>query len=237
MLRLRGGTSIVGLTKARAISTPSTKSLLSLLAVVLLSAGAGACGGTSSTGSTSSTQSKQGTDSTTGSTTAGAAELGPAPVLSKADADRDNDIGAPYDDTSNREALAVGHPADPADAHTIASLIKRYYRIALAEDGATACAMIYSTMTESIPEDYGSATGGPIYMKGTTCPVVMAKLFVHYHNQLRAEVPKLRILHINVKGHDGIAILEFGTMPERRISVEREGHIWKLATLIDSELP
>jgi hypothetical protein len=31
--------------------------------------------------------------------------------------------------------------------------------------------------------------------------------------------------------------LRFGSMPEREISVAREGHIWKLQTMIDSELP
>jgi hypothetical protein len=231
MVSMRGVTPIVGLVGRG----PSGRSLLSLLAIALLSAGAAACGGASGdAGSTASTQPKR----TGSATTVNAAETGPAPVVSKADADHDNDIGAPDDDTNNRLTTDVGRRASPVVARAIATAIERYYRIALAQDGATACTMVYSTVAESIPEDYGSDVGGPVYMKGTTCPVVMTKLFEHYHNQLRAEVPKLRVVDVRqIQERGGVAVLTFGAMPERRISVKREGHAWKLATLIDSELP
>ena len=36
--------------------------------------------------------------------------------------------------------------------------------------------------------------------------------------------------------HHGFALLSFGTLPEREIIVVREGHIWRIGGLIDSEL-
>jgi hypothetical protein len=163
---------------------------------------------------------------------------GPAPVEAKADADKDNDIGAPYDDKNNRLAFAFGRPASPSEQRAITTLVKRYYAAALAENGARGCALLYSTLAEAAPEDDSREPGTPAYMKGaTTCREVLTKLFTHYHAQLAAEQPKLEVTRVRLEEHHGFAFLSFHTMPERRISVQREGHVWKLSQILDEELP
>lgn len=196
-----------------------------LLAAVLLAIGISACGSTSSN-----------TDSHSSSTATSPSE---APVTDqlKADSDKDNDIEAPYDDTNNDRTLNFGHPADPAERQEIVSLLERYYKVALAENGTAACSMLYSTRAESTAEDYGGIAGPP-YMRGNTCPVVMTKLFKHFHPVLAIELPKLKVARVRLEAHHALVVLSFGKkLPEREIHVMREGHVWKLSQLLDSELP
>jgi hypothetical protein len=207
------------------------KPLLTLLAIGLLSVYAAACG-SSSKGSTSS-----GAHTTT--TVAASTiptDTTPAPVETAVDADKDNDVGAPHDDTNNDSVLDSGQAASPSEQRTITALVKRYYKVAAAEDGAQACSMIYSTYAEAIPEDYGQSPPGQPYMRGTTCPVVMSLFFKHFHNQIALELPKLKVARVRLKEHAGFAVLSFGALPERQIAVDREGHVWRIDDLLDVPL-
>lgn len=207
------------------------KSLLALLAIGLLSIGAVACGGTGkATVSSTSHSSSTGSDST-----ASVSSTAQAPVITKADADKDNDVGAPDDDTSNSE-LNFGHAANSSDKQAITALVKHYYVAAAAEDGAAACSMLYSTVSETVPEDYGTSPPGPSYSKGKTCTAVMTLSFKHFHNELALELAKLKILGVRLEEHHGLVVLSFGTMPQRDIQVMREGHVWKMESLFDHEL-
>jgi hypothetical protein len=206
--------------------------LLALLAAAPLSLGICACGG-AGTESTSASN----VTSTTAATTTSTSESAFAPTATKADSDKDDDVGAPYDDKSNDAVLNVGHAASAGDRHKIVALIQSYYKAALRGDGAKACTMIYSTLAESVPEDYGTSPPGPPYMRGTTCPAVLTLLFRHYHSQLALELPKLKVTRVRLEEHHGLAVLRSGTMPERQIPVAREGHVWKLSALLDSQLP
>jgi hypothetical protein len=208
--------------------------LLGLLAMVLFGLSASACGssgkGTASTSQTSSTVA-----ATTAATTTASAT--PPPDFRKVDRDQDNDVGAPADDTSNKSVLDFGRAAGASDARQITALVKRYYAAGLAEDGAKACSMIYSTLEEAVPEDYGQSPPGQPYMRGTTCPVVLSLMFKHFHHQLTVQVPLLKVSRVRLDEHHGLAVLRFGGMPERQIPVAREGHVWKIEALLDSELP
>jgi hypothetical protein len=210
------------------------KRLLSLLAGILLAAGLCACGGASApAGSSSSISTSAHTSSS-----AAASELSPAPLDSKTDGDRDNDIGAPYDDTNNSRAFSFGRAASSSERQAITALVKRYYTTALAGDGARGCAMIYSTLAEAAPQDDGLEAGAPAYMHGAkTCAAVLTSLFRHYHAQLAAELPKLKVTRVRLEEHHGFAFLSFGALPERKISVLREKRIWKLDQIYDQELP
>lgn len=209
------------------------KSLLALVALALFGVGLTACGA--------------GKDASVSVSTAGLpkeapvsripTKVPPEPAKTRADADKDNDIGAPEDDTNNNSALNFGQAADATDTHTITALLKRYYAAAYAENGAGACQMIYSTLAESVPEDYGQSPPGQPYMRGTTCAAVLTLLFKHDHPQLAVELPKLTVTRVRLMEHHGIAILHFGTLPERQIPVAREGHLWKVEALLDSEVP
>jgi hypothetical protein len=208
------------------------KPLLAPLAVVLLSIGTTACSSSNKSTNSAPRTSSSGTTATASSTT-------PTQSYTKADADKDNDVEAPDDDTNNNSVLDFGHAANAADRQAITTLVKRYYAAALAGDGAQACSMIYSTFAEAIPEDYGQSPPGPSYLKGgTTCPAVMVLLFKHFHSQLAVQVPLLEVSRVRLKEHQGLAVLRFGKMPERQIDVGREGqHAWKVEALLDSELP
>jgi hypothetical protein len=203
--------------------------LLALLSAWLLSAGALACGGSSTAGHAGSSTAA---GTSTRASTIEAAESD----YRRIDGDRDNDVGAPYDDTNNSAALDFGNPADSSDRRTITALVKRYYAAALAGDAARGCSMIYSPLAEAAGEDYGLA-GGPSYSLGAkTCQEVLAKTYAHFHAQLAAEVPKLTVTHVLLKEHHGVALLAFAGLPEREIPVTREGHIWRIAALLDREL-
>ena len=200
------------------------RSLLALCAIGLLSVGTSACGnaykGAGSASRVSSTP-KAPSASTQKET--------------KADRDKDND-GSPDGDTNN-SLLDFGHAANAADSRTITALIKRYYAIAAAEDGAKACSMIYSSFAKSVPEDYGTSPPGPPYARGTTCPAVLTRVFKHFHSRIMVKLSKLDVFRVGIKGRQGVAVLHFGAMPEREITVAREGHTWKLDALVDSEVP
>jgi len=162
--------------------------------------------------------------------------------LEKVDRDRDNDVHAAKDDTSNNGVLAFGRPAALAEQGAITALIKRYYAAALAENGARGCSMLYSTIAEAAVEDDAQPPGPP-YMRGAkSCAEVLTLLFKHYHVQLAAETPKLQVTHIRLQEHRGFALLHFGALAEREIAVGREplGHgryTWKMNTIYDEELP
>jgi hypothetical protein len=212
------------------------KSLFALLAVVLLGSSVAACGGTTkSTVSASQTGSSAAATDSTSSTTA--SNTTSTPDYKKVDADKDNDVGAAEDDKSNNSVLDFAQPASASEKQAITTLVKRYYAAALAGDGAKACTLLYSTLAEAVPEDYGQSPPGQPYMRGTTCPAVVTLLFKHFHSQLAAEVPVLKVSRVRLDEHHGLAVLSFAKLPERQISVAREGHIWKIEALLDSELP
>lgn len=166
-----------------------------------------------------------------------ASNIAPAPVQARADGDGDSDIHAPGNDNDNSAALNSGNPASPAEKRNITKLIERYYASALAENGVVACSMLFSTLEESVPEDYGISPPGQPYMKGTTCPAVLAGVFKHFHPQLAAELPKLEVARVRVQGRHGDVILSFGKMPMREIQTSLEGRTWRVDALLDSEVP
>ena len=198
--------------------------LLSLLAGAWLAVGVAACG-SAATHSISAP-----TNTTTASTTA-------TTNYAEGDADKDNDIGASQDDTNNDAVLRFGRPATAAEKRAIETLVKRYYATALAGNGTKGCSMIYSTLAETVAEDY-AVPGGPTYLRGTKdCQTLLAALFSHFHRQLAVEVPKLKVAHVLIKERHGMTVLSFAELPERELPVTREGHTWKIAALLDSELP
>jgi hypothetical protein len=169
--------------------------------------------------------------------TAGHSALALLREYTQVDADRDNDVAAPYDDKNNDSQLDYGRPAAPAQQRAAGALLRRYYATALSGDGAAACKMIISTLAESVAEDYGHGSAGPPYLRsGTTCPGVMDLLFAHFHALLALEVPKLEVARVRVIGKHGLAILRFGNLPERTIPLGQEGTRWKVRALLDTEL-
>ena len=198
------------------------KPLFALLVVALLSWGAAACGGaTKGTVSGSQTLPNAVASDSTATTTASSAR----PTQH-----------SPKNDTNN-SVLDYGRAASATDKQAVTALVKRYYAAAAAGEGATACSLIQSSLANAVAEDYGQAPG-PSYLRGgKTCQAVMSLLFKHDHHQLIAEVRTLDMTRVRVKGNIGLAVLGFRAMPEREISVSREGSVWKINALLDSQLP
>ncbi|HEU0249439.1 MAG TPA: hypothetical protein VFR48_01820 [Solirubrobacteraceae bacterium] len=175
---------------------------------------------------------------TTGKSSSSSAAAALIREYTRIDSDRDNDVGAPQDDTSTAAELSPGQPPPSGEARAIATLLHRYYTAALADNGTAACSMIASSLAESMAEDYGRGSDGPSYLStGTTCQSVMTLLFEHLHPVLALEAPRLEVAQLRLVRHHGIAILRFGTALERQLPVRREGGQWRVQALLDSDLP
>lgn len=219
------------------------KLLFALIAGILLGVGTSACGSNGTIHHTISSHTRSsgttGSSTTTTSTSSNPAESEEyANVNSKVDADGDEDVGAPHDDTNNNSIFNFdGKEASTSERRLITTLIKRYYALALAGDGAKACSIIYSRLAESLPEDYGQSAG-PIFMRGAkTCQAALTLLFTHYHDQLAIEIPKLVVGRIRIHERHGTVLLTFGSLRGQYTSVIREGKVWRIAVLLGASLP
>jgi hypothetical protein len=135
------------------------------------------------------------------------------------------------DDVSVR---SLGHAAGAADTAAISRLLRRYFAAATAANGAAGCSLIAARLTGSIVESYGGSSG-MAYARGTSCAMVMGKVFAHYHRQLSAHERALRRVAARIERDEGLATLSFGGLPKRQIRVAREGGVWKVDALLDFE--
>jgi hypothetical protein len=232
--------------------------LLASLAIALLGVSLGACGGSGKdAGSASHASSKtaaiaaKGGASAPGASTTPAAAAGsfmgdedddesasnrtPGDSSNDNDADFDNDTikNKGYYDGDDGAIRGFGNAAIAAERRAIAALVKRYYAAAAASDGAKACPLIYSTLEEAIPEDYGQPPG-PAYARGKTCAVVMSKLFGHAHSQLAG---RFEVTGVRVEGREARALLGSSTVPASFVVVKRERGAWKIGALLGEPLP
>ena len=151
------------------------------------------------------------------------------------DGDSDN-ASASYYDGDDSSVLGYGRAAGAVDRRAITALIERYYAAAAARDGASACAMIVSPLANSVAVDLGRPPG-PSYARGGTCAAVMSKVYARDHSQLAAYSSKLEVHAVRLHGPRGTAVLAFRALPARRMPVTREQGRWKIAALLDGELP
>jgi hypothetical protein len=135
-----------------------------------------------------------------------------------------------------RAVLDFGKAANPVDRQAVRTLVKRYYAAAAAENGAMACSLIFTPVAESVAEDYGRAPGPP-YLRGSkTCDAVMSRLFAYLHRQMVVDNATLQVTRVRLKSKGGYAVLRFGATPEREITIVRDNGVWKVSSLVDSEI-
>jgi hypothetical protein len=215
------------------VSTGTLKPLPALCAAAALTLTVCACGADHKN-TTASTPPATGSAAVSTSRPTGAS----TPAGRSTDRDKDNDStgGRPYD-SDDRSVLSFGKSAPPTARSAVAALVRRYYAVAAAENGTKACSMLYSVYAEALPEDYGTSPPGPAYARGATCPAVLTAVFKHFHSELVARLPHLKVSAVRVKEHQGVAVLSFDSSAEREIRVVREGHQWKALALVDNELP
>jgi hypothetical protein len=199
-------------------------SLSALSTVVLLSLSLGACGNIfKNVRPVTRTSAHDASPVATNATSATSA----VPIHPKSDIDGDND--------NNEDDYGYGHAASPAATQAITTLVKRYYTAAAAANGAEACLLMYSLLAEEIPEEYGEPPGQPA-LRGSTCAVVMSKIFNQQHNRLVAELPELEVAAVRVRSHHALVILGFHRMPPREIRVHLEYGVWKIDELLDNSI-
>jgi hypothetical protein len=234
------------------------RSLFASLAIALLGVGLGACGGSSKdVGSTTQVSVKTVATPAKGSAPGLRASTTPSTAASSFKGDEDDDESAStqtpgsnkydndadfdndtiknkgYYDSDDGEIRNFGRAANAAERRAISGLVKRYYAAAAASSGAKACRMIYSTLEEAIPEDYGQPPG-PAYSRGKTCAVVMSKTFAHDHSQLAGG---FAVTGVRVEGKEARALLGSRTLPASFILLRREHGIWKINELLGQPLP
>jgi hypothetical protein len=196
----------------------ATRTLLPALCAVV-SLGLGACGGSHS--------------DTAASSGAVAYTSSAGSFMGDGDKDAPSSAGDGFDgdDASVRD---YGHAAGAADARAITALVTRYYAAAAAGDGASACALTYALVAESLPEEYGQPPG-PLYLRGaSTCKAVLTIVFEHFHAQLSEPVA---VTAVRVDGQRGEALLGFRALPAGVIEVRREHGAWKIDRLLALALP
>jgi hypothetical protein len=185
------------------------------LLVVSIALGLSACGGVSKDDHPVSTSNSAALDSLMG------------------DQDTDNPAGG-YHDSDDGSIRYYGRAASASEAQLVGALIHRYYAAAASEDGAAACALTYYIDVETLPELYGQPPG-PLWLRGAnTCPVLLTRVFEHFHSQLTAPVT---VTAVRVDGVHAYALVGFRTLPAGFVRVRREAGVWKVDGLLATALP
>lgn len=190
-----------------------------LLASALLGIAVAGCGGSSETSSTTRSSS--------------------SPIATgylERDGDKDGDDQSPRVEAgADERTLLAQYPTkpSPAEKRAIVALVRDYYAASVAGEGARACTLVVSELASGLSAQSvqpGSDSNG--------CAGGMTALLEREHGRLSADdVPTMTIIGVHLKGTLGLVVLGFARMPESQIIVQREGHEWKLGTLVDSYMP
>ena len=182
-----------------------------------------------------------GSPSRVSSTATGAAGTGAAAPGSylKGDDDADEGVGSP--DADDGRTRGYGHAANAADEHAVTALVKRYYAAGAMGDGATACRLMSPRLAgepnlgDAAEEAYPPAPSAPS-LHGKSCVQIMSLLFREDHRRLTADRATLYVIAVRIDGLHGLTLLGFRASPERQIPIVREGHAWKIDSLLDLEI-
>jgi hypothetical protein len=219
-------------------SPPARHSIAASAIALAIAAAAGGCGAGGGSGAASG----RSTGVTRADRATSDALMGTRP--SSADVDGDGDdphmtksIDKGRYDSDDMAITDFGQAASPAETRTIAEVVKSYYRAAAADNGAEACALTYSTVAKSIPEDYGRATTGPPALRGKTCAVVMSKLFGLYHGRMVDISVHRRVIEVRIADREALALMGSASAVKNNLAVRRENGLWKIAAVNDSSMP
>ena len=179
--------------------------LLVALVIALLSLGPIACGGSQDHGSNSSSA---------------------AATVQKPDRDDDGD-----NNDDDNVVLGFGHAATGAESQPLIKLVTAYLAAAATSDGAKACTLLMPFVAESVVENLSHSPG----LNGSTCAVVMSKLFKQHHSELADKNRTLKFYAIRVSPGKALTVLSFSVLPEVRQLAERRTSSgrWRMLTLLD----
>jgi hypothetical protein len=138
-----------------------------------------------------------------------------------------------YHDKDDGAVVNRGHAADAADRRAVTEAVKRYYRAAVAYDGAQACAMLLPSLAKSLPETYAQVSS-PAYLRGLeTCPAIMTKIFRHSPEQL---TNSFVVTGVRIVEGSATALLGSTVLPASSITLAREGSAWRISELLGMAL-
>jgi hypothetical protein len=195
-------------------------------ALVPAAIGASACGSAERPGSTSHHSSGAPATGTVGAQSV--AIVGSSAL----DGDGDGDQPGSRHDPDNDKTLSLGQAAGAADRSALAGLVRHYYAVAAAGDGAKACSLLYWPTAELLVEEHEGNNGSPS-LRGNTCGQIASKLFARHRHELARQIAALEVTEVQVKGNRGFVRLRFAATPEHVVSVHREGGVWKVSVLLD----
>jgi hypothetical protein len=170
--------------------------------------------------------------------TAGTGTVAPGSYL-KGDNDADEGVGSP--DADDGRIRGYGHAANAADEHAVMALVKRYYAAGAMGDGVTACRLMSPRLAkepnlgDAAEQAYPPAPSTPS-LHGKSCAQIMSLLFREDHRRLAADSATLVVTAVRIDGAHALALLGFRAAPERKLPLVREGHAWKIHSLLDLEI-
>jgi len=138
--------------------------------------------------------------------------------------DEDGDIdtlgqGGRYD-KDNDATFQWGPPASAADRRAVVALIKRYYEIAAAGDGAKACSMLDPLIVEMVAE------AEPHH----GCAHNIAKLFAQRHRQLVEDLSSFRVLTAQRRENRVAVLIDFAPTRLWQVYARRTHGAWRMDT-------
>jgi hypothetical protein len=152
--------------------------------------------------------------------------------------DGDSDYPVPNSyrlpDEDDKATYAYGHRPTAALAHTIESVVKRYFNAALVSDGAIACSLLPAGLASSAAGDYGQSSGSASQHGAGACGAAISMLFQRSHNQLSEAIT---VLEVRLDGSNAQVILSSKKMPAGEVHLARQGSSWKMLQLMALPLP
>jgi hypothetical protein len=126
-----------------------------------------------------------------------------------------------------------GQPMKGRQKRTAIALLKRYYKTAVAEDGATACSFLFSVAAKEVVEEQHDW-----HVHGNSCPTVVTAIFRRLHRLLVAEARSMRVVRAGAYGPNGRLILRVANSPEaREFRLRMVAGKWTVQYPMDSALP
>jgi hypothetical protein len=138
------------------------------------------------------------------------------------DADGDIDTlgqGGRYD-RDNDATFQWGPVASAADRRVVVALVKRYYAIAAAGDGAGACSLLDPLIVEMVAEDESH--------RG--CAHNMDRLFARFHRQLVEDLGSFRVVVVQRRENTAAVLVDFAPTRLWQVFVRRTHGHWRLDT-------
>jgi hypothetical protein len=156
------------------------------------------------------------------------------PVAVRDPTDRDDDRpGSGRHDPDNDQSSTFGLPATVAQKRMFEVVIRSYYAVAAAGDGARACSLLYWLAAETLVNEQKQGKLGP----ARSCARLAAAQFDVRHAELREDARELALAEARVRERRAVALVVFAARRERLVPLHREGSTWKMDVLLDAGAP